>query len=122
MIRFINCIKKRDDISQQEFKDFWNSEKFDDLINQVATVSGATKTLKERTLQVEANMILRQDRGTAEQFDGVFEYFWNDAASLMDIYSTEDAQAIMKEMTEYLEQFVDLSNSTGFFTEFHKTE
>ena len=118
MIRFINCIKKRDDISQQEFRDWWNSEEFDALRERVATISGAIKSTKTYTLQVEANFIIQQDRKTGEIFDGVFEYFWNDAASLMDTYNTEDAQLARNQMTEFLSQFVDLSNSAGFFTEY----
>jgi hypothetical protein len=117
LVRFINCIRKKDGMSQQEFRDFWNSEKFDDLRNRLATVSGAVKTSKSLTLQVEANAIIRQDRGTAEPYDGVFEYLWNDAASLMAVFDTEDAQAIGKEMMEYQEQFIDLANSSAFFTE-----
>jgi hypothetical protein len=104
-------------MSHQEFRDFWNSEKFDDLRNRVATLYGAVKTSKSLTLQVEANLTVRQDRGGAEPYEGVIEYFLNDAASLMTVYDTEDAQVIGKEMEAYLEQFVDLANSAGFFTE-----
>ncbi len=117
MVRFINCIRKKEGMSQQEFRDFWNSEKFDALRNQVVTVFGAIKSSKSLTLQVEANVIVRQKRGTAEPYDGVFEYLLKDAASLMAVYDSEDAQAVMKEMAEYQEQFVDLASSAAFFTE-----
>lgn len=117
MIRFINCIRKRDDISEQEFRAFWNSEKFDSLRNQVVDISGGIKSSKSLTLKIGATVIVRKDRGTGEPFDGTFEYFWNDAASLMDIYDTGDAMAVMREMNAYLEQFIDMSNSIAFFTE-----
>jgi len=117
LIRFINCIKRRDDISQQEFRNYWNSEEFEELRYKVVAISGAKKSSKSLTLQVEANVLLMQDRGTAEPYDGTFEYFWDNAASLMDVYDTGDAIAAMREMNGYLEQFVDMSKSSAFFTE-----
>ena len=117
MVRFIHCIKKREDISQAEFRDYWNSEGFDELIGRTVSVTGAVRNSKSLTLQVEANLILRNARGTAEPFDGIIEYFWDNAAALMDIYATEEVQAILQEMTEYQARFVDAARSTGFFTE-----
>ena len=35
MIRFINCVRRRADISSEQFRQFWNDPKFDALINRV---------------------------------------------------------------------------------------
>ncbi len=77
----------------------------------------AVRSEKFLTLQVEANLVLKQDRGMADPFDGMVEYYWDNAASLMEIYTTEEAQAALKEMTEYQKKFVDFAHSAGFFTE-----
>jgi len=100
-----------------EFRNFWNSDQFDNLRERIVTISGGIKSSKSLTLRIEANAILKKDTGSAEPFDGIVEYFWDNAASLMDIYATEEAKALMKEIVEYLGQFVDLGNSPGFFTE-----
>lgn len=95
MIRFIHCIRKRSDISHQEFREYWQSDTFDDLVSRIAAVSGAVRVSKSLTLQVEANAIIRQDRGSAAPYDGILEYFRSDVASLMDIYAGEETQALL---------------------------
>ncbi|MEW6331154.1 MAG: hypothetical protein AB1560_06825 [Pseudomonadota bacterium] len=118
MIRFINCVRRRADISSEEFRQFWNDPKFDALIGRVMAYTGATGHVKDLTLMVEANMMIRERRGgAAPPFDGVLEYSWKNASQLHSVLHTPQCDQLMQAMLEYQKQFVDLEKSCAFFTE-----
>lgn len=117
MIRFINCVKRRSDISVEQFRQYWNSEEFESLIKQVVAVSGARRYSKNATLLVEANTMVQEQRGSGTPFDGVLEYWWDRAAHLGELFTTAEAGALMQKMLDYQRQFIDLPQSSAFFTE-----
>jgi hypothetical protein len=45
------------------------------------------------------------------------EYYWDNANHLASIYETDAAMALTQQMQRYQSQFIDLANSTAFFTE-----
>ena len=118
MIRFINCMRKRDDVSVNDFRKYWQDEKFDDFIRSVVKVTKAERYAKNLTLSVEANIRVMADRGGDEPYDGILEYWWTNARELMDVYETPEATDLRKEIMEYQRQFVDFDKSTAFFTEY----
>src|SRR5512134_3039019 len=65
MIRFINCIRKRADISSEEFRQFWNDPKLDAIIRRVVEYTGASGYVKNLTLMVSANELMQERRGAA---------------------------------------------------------
>ncbi len=117
MIRFINCIKKRDDISLEKFRDYWNSPEFEELLQRVIDITRAQHFTKNLTLDVEANVMIQEERGGGEPFDGIIEYWWEKGSELMDLYNTEQAKQVRQEMLDYQVQFIDLKASSAFFTE-----
>jgi hypothetical protein len=121
MIRLITCLKRRDDVSAEEFRRHWQDATFDDLIARVTELTGAERCAKNLTLGVEANVLLMQERGLAEPFDGIIEYWWHDAAHFDDLFNSDERKTLMQEMQEYQGRFVDLATSTSFFTESRET-
>lgn len=117
MIRFINCIKKRDDISIENFRNYWSSREFEDLLQRVIDITKAQHFTKNLTLDVEANVMIQEERGGGEPFDGIIEYWWDKGSELMDLYGTDEAKKVRQEMTDYQRQFIDLAASSAFFTE-----
>jgi hypothetical protein len=117
MIRFINCMKRRPEMSVEQFRQFWNSAEFDNLIRQNVALSGAKRYSKNATLVVEANTLIRERRGSSEPFDGVLEYWWDNAAHLTEMLNSPQYQALIQKMLTYQQQFIDVANSSGFFTE-----
>ncbi len=117
MIRFINCIKKRDDISIENFRNYWQSQEFEDLLHRVIDITKAQHFTKNLTLDVEANVMIQAERGGGEPFDGIIEYWWDKGSELMDLYATDEAKKVRKEMMDYQHQFIDLAASSAFFTE-----
>jgi hypothetical protein len=117
MIRLITCLKRREDIGPEEFREFWRAPRFDELIEQVVAVSGAELFAKNLTLTVSANQLLMQERGLDEPFDGVLEYWWHDAAHFETLYNDPRSKAVFREMQDYQQQFADIPESVSFFTE-----
>jgi len=117
MIRFINCVRKRSDISSEQFRQFWNDPKLDAIIGRVVEYTGATGHAKDLTLMVDANVLLRERRAFGEPFDGVLEYWWEDAGQLNAVLNSPQCDVLMKSMLDFQRQFVDLEKSCAFFAE-----
>ena len=117
MIRYINCIRRKADISPEDFREYWNGAEFEDLVSKVATLTNALSHSKTLTLQVEMGQKLIADRGMDEPYDGVVEYHWDNANRLKHFYESPQAKQLSDQITRYQSQFIDLSRSTAFFTE-----
>ena len=117
MIRFINAVRIRPGISTEQFRQFWNSPEIDALAREVATYTGAAGYSKSLTLIVAANDLLRLRRAYGKPFDGVLEYWWNDAMALQRALGSKQCIAFMDAMVELQRPFVDLESSCAFFTE-----
>ena len=117
MIRYINCLRKLPDMSADDFRDYWQGAEFDELIKKVAVLTGARRYNKNLTLHVSMGQHLISDRGLAQPYDGIVEYYWDNANHLAGVYETEEAMALTRQIQRYQSQFIDLANSTAFFTE-----
>lgn len=117
MIRFINCMKRRADITPEQFREYWADPRFTALLDRVANMTGATLYTRNLTLIVEANELVRELRGSSEPPDGVLEFWWDDTARLSQITGSPAGQSLNEEMLAFQRQFVDLEASTAFFVE-----
>jgi hypothetical protein len=121
MIRLITCLKRRDDISPEDFRRHWHDDAFDELIRRIVTLTGAERCAKNLTLSVAANTLLMQERGLAEPFDGIIEFWWHDAAHFDELFNSGERKALMQEMQACQRRFADLAASASFFTESRET-
>ena len=117
MIRFINCVKRRPDITVEQFRQYWNSREFEELIKQVVAVTGAKRYRKSATLVVEANALVQAHRGSSEPFDGILEYWWDNASHLTDLFGEPRMSSLTDKMLDYQRQFIDMPHTSAFFTE-----
>ena len=117
MIRHIKCIRKKSDISDEEFRVFWNAPEYEDLIQKLVTLTKPIRYSRNLALKVEATQRLIADRGFIDPFDAVIELWWEDASQLMVLYDTPEAQQLRKKIADYENQLIDISRSTAFFTE-----
>jgi hypothetical protein len=117
MVRFINCVRRREDVSPAEFRKFWQDDQFTELVERTAAIYKAEKWSKNLTLVIEANARILELRDSNPPYDGVIEYYWKTGRDIMNIFDSEEAIALNKEMTEFQSQFVNFNNSTLFFTE-----
>ena len=117
MIRYIKCIRKKSDISDEEFRVFWNAPEYEDLNQQLVTLTKPVRYSRNLALKVEATQRLIADREFIDPFDAVIELWWEDASQLMVLYETPEAQQLRQTIVDYENQLIDKSRSTAFFTE-----
>lgn len=117
MIRYINCIRKKADISAEEFREYWNSTEYRELLDKVADHYQADRYSRNLALRVEMGERLINDRGLDEPYDGTIEFFWENANQLASLYDSDQAQALATQINKFQGEFIDLSRSTAFFTE-----
>lgn len=117
MIRLIHCIRKREDLSLEDFRQYWQSPEFDLLIRRTATFFGARRYAKNATLAVDVNLWIVEERNVKVPFDGVIEYWWDNAAHLLSISHSSSARALRDDMVNFQMKFIDLENGHMFFTD-----
>ncbi len=117
MIRYINCFRKASDISIEDFREYWQGAEFDELIRKSVELTEAIRYSKNLTLQVSMGDHLISDRGLDQPYDGILEYYWENAHHLPDVYASEEGRALVQQTARYQSQFIDLAHSTAFFTE-----
>lgn len=117
MIRLITCVRKKQELSYQEFRRFWESPEFSDLMKKIADAIKPVRHARSLSLQVGANIRIMESRGSDEPFDGIIEWWWESAAQLAPMLDTPRAQEIIREVAAFQAPFVDFGSSPSFFTE-----
>lgn len=120
MIRFITCLRRRPDVSPEQFRASWDNPEFDRLVERMAEAAGAVRHAKNATLAVGANAFVQEVRGTDEPFDGVLEYFVVHAGHMTDLQKSPEFLRLQQEMQAYQATFADFSRSASFFTEWRE--
>ena len=118
MVKVVMCVRKRDDISQQEFHDYWLN-KHSLAVKSCAAPLKIRRYVQSHTTSREFGELVATQRGMAAPFDGVAELWWDDVEELQTVYATPAGHAASLTLHEDEERFLDLSKSTLFFTEEH---
>lgn len=113
MIKFIQCVRSRRELSLQEFRRYWQD--YEARVRRVAEVSGAIGAMLDTTLAVDANLQVVAARGTAAPFEGVAEILWERAPDLSRMANDSELRAAITAMQELQAEFVDLERSSFFF-------
>jgi len=117
MIRLITCIRKKKEMSYQEFRRCWEDPAFSELINKAVEVLKPVRHARNLSLQVGANIRIMESRGSDEPYEGIIEWWWESATQLAPLLDTPQAQGIILELRAFQAQFVDFASSPSFFTE-----
>ncbi len=113
MIKFIQCVRSRRDLSLQQFREYW--QEYEGKVRRVAEVSGAVRATLDTTLAVDANLQVMTLRGTAAPYEGVAEILWERAPALALLTEGSDLRAAIEQMQALQAEFVDLERSAFFF-------
>jgi hypothetical protein len=111
-------MKRKDDISIEEFRRFWNSAELNDLIDRMISHALTAGVKKNLTLDIDVNKALQAERGAKQPFDGVFEVLWQSGGDLPTLLANPEFQQLTQEMEEVQRRFVDFHESRRFFTEY----
>jgi hypothetical protein len=122
MIKLVYCIRKRAELSDEEFHRYW-LEDHGPRVRGHAAALGASRYVQSHTLSgalAEANEGLRASRGMSPPHDGITELWWPDMESFQKALGTKDGVEAGRDLLEDERHFIDFEASTLFLTEEHE--
>jgi hypothetical protein len=117
MIRFVHCVRRRSDVSLEDFRAFWSSKAFNTLLEELALSSGAVRWSTSLTLEIDVNIELMKERASEEPFDAMLEIWWERAKGLLELLDSAENQRLLDAMEACQEPYIDFKRSRRFFTE-----
>lgn len=118
MIKLIYCLRRRADLTFDQFSAYWSGEHAA-LVSRHAAALGILRYVQSHTIVHDANAALRANRRTLEPYDGVAEIYFKDLAALAQGNLSPQAQAAQAELTADEDRFIDRSRSAVFVAEEH---
>jgi len=113
MIKFIQCVKKKPEVSIQDFRRSWKI--YQAKATELAKAMNVTGLTFCTTLNVEENLQVMLTRGTSEPFDGVAEFRISNAPRTIEALSREPGKSLMEDLQKLQTEFLDMETSAFFF-------
>ena len=113
MIKFVQCVRRKPGLSKQEFAEYFSA--YGKQVKAIAAASNGQRCVLSRSLDVEQNLDIIQERGTKAPYDGMVEVWWergNDVVAFLDSGSGDE---VIDDLRKSQEAFMDLPNCTFFF-------
>ena len=113
MIKLIMCLKRRDDLSREEFRAYWR-DKHGPFFMKNAGVMGTKKYVQSHTLPSPMNAAMQEGRGMLEEYDGVAEVWFESEEALAEAMGSDDMARLGEALLEDESNFIDHAKSTAF--------
>jgi len=117
MIKLTFCACRRDDVSEEEFHDYWLN-KHGPLVKSVADVLRIHKYVQSHAIDTPANDALASVRGAPARLDGIAE-LWFKEEDFNAIGENAEGEAAAKLLIEDEAKFIDFSRSPLWFNQEH---
>jgi uncharacterized protein (TIGR02118 family) len=118
MIKLVFVIRRREELSVEEFHRYW-LEEHGPLAGSLLERLGARRYVQTHTLDTDLNTALAASRGTAEAHDGLAEIWWDSIDALVAVLGSEEGQRANETLIEDEARFIDFERSSIFLTEEH---
>lgn len=118
MIKLVYCIRRRNDISEERFHQYWLVQHGPKVLARQKSL-GALKYIQSHTVDAELNSLLQKSRGMMPPFDGITEVWWESGNTLRAALATADGAKAMQELLDDESTFIDFATSNLFMTEEH---
>jgi hypothetical protein len=113
MIRFIQCVRRKQGLSVDEFRRQWQG--YHQAYHELALASGARRIAVGFGLTIPYNHVIQETRGTLDPFDAVLEIWWESGAAIGAIENRPDIQQAIAAIRALQPEFMDLQGSSFFF-------
>ena len=110
MIRLVFCLRRREDLSPQQFRQYWR-ERHGPLVRHHAAVLGIRRYVQVQRIDGPENDLLRASRASAEPFDGIAELWFDSVASFLEAARSDGGSAAAEELLVDERRFIDLARS-----------
>ncbi len=113
MITFIQCVRRRPEMSIQEFREHW--QLYVQRARALAASTDAVGLFVNTTLAVEENLAVQLARGTSAPFDGVLKFCWPNASGLEGRLGDPEVAHLVEDLQRHQDVFIDHDQSSFFF-------
>ena len=120
MIKLVYVIRKRADISEKEFHEYWLKQ-HGPLVRSFAKSMRAKKYVQSHTVSEDAGKQIRNPRPKmTETYDGITEVWWDSLEDFNSGGAVEDRAKAARALLEDESKFIDFERSSIFLTEEHE--
>jgi uncharacterized protein (TIGR02118 family) len=118
MIKMVFCLRRKPDLSREEFQRYWR-EVHAPLVRDHAEALGIRRYVQAHSAEESMSRALGRSRESPEDFDGVAELWWDDLESLQAAGGTEEGRRAAAALLADERNFIDLPRSPLFLAEEH---
>ena len=119
MIKLIMCLRRRSDLTREQFQDYWMNQ-HGPFFQENATTMRAKKYVQSLTVNTPMNEGFRESRGMQPEYDGVAEVWFASEEDLMQAMSSAEGQQLSAALLEDEGNFIDHSKSSAFIVREHE--
>lgn len=116
MITIVFCVRKRADMSVEEFRRFW-WEEHGPYVKERAPTLRMKRYVQMPRLLAEGFESVATARGAPEPYDGIAQVSWDSLDDLKATFTDPAAKRAARELLEDERRFIDFSRSPISFTE-----
>ncbi len=113
MIRLIQCVRRKPELSVDEFRRHWQN--YQQAYKELAVATEARRFAVSFGLKIPYNASIQEMRGTLEPFDAILEVWWDSGAQLDGIEERPDIGQRIDDTRRMQAEFMDLEASSIFF-------
>lgn len=118
MIKLVYCVKKRPELGDEEFRDYWLN-RHGPLVRELGPPLKVLRYVQSHTLPLELHDMVKATRGLGDIYDGIAELWWESLDAFIDAYSSPEGIEADAALREDEARFIDFAASCIFFTEEH---
>lgn len=119
MIKLVYCVWRREDISQEEFHNYW-LHTHGPNVRSVAEKINALRYVQSHRVDTPSNDAMRQSRNMAAPYDGITEVWFRDEAHMNEATASQQGREAGLFLIEDEARFINLEKSCLFVTEEHE--
>jgi EthD domain len=120
MIKLVYIVKKRADISEKDFHEYWLKQ-HGPLVRGFAKSMRAKKYVQSHTVFEDAGKQIRNTRPKMkETYDGITEVWWDSLEDFSGGGAVKGAAEAARALLEDESKFIDFEHSSIFLTEEHE--
>lgn len=118
MIKLTVCLKRNSNMTREEFQTYWLKH-HGPLFQKFAETYKAIRYVQSHTIDSPLNAYMKKSRGYADEYDGVGEIWWESEKDFLEAVTSPEGQELRKMFVEDEAKFINLKESSGFFTVEH---
>ena len=116
MIKLVYCLRRRPELSREEFQRYWR-ENHAPLVKKHSETLRIRRYVQAHTSDSQLTEALRASRPGPEPYDGVAELWFDSAEDVMAGGTTREGRQAGRELLKDEKRFIDISQSPIWIAE-----